>query len=286
MQRRDFCSALGAVTLAPSLSGCDRTEGVQGIVWQPDNDSVAPRGNWHRLGVTRLLVQWTAVDGLAYVANAGLPAATRLPDWNRIADEPWATEVIVGLAGRFDENRARSDIVELAEVSIRLARLPTPLNVAGWYFPIEIDPTWSEAPRLAALLNRLPRPLWVSAYDSANVGPIELAEGLAMWLPSHVGVFFQDGVGSHVREPSVAFRYVEVLRRRLGKERVRLIAEAFRPKPGGGFRPATLRELQPQLATYRGIPVYLFEARYVSDQLVAQLAAAGVSTAGLGASRS
>jgi hypothetical protein len=277
MHRRDFCAASGALALAPLLGGCDRVQLVEGIVWQPDNDTVAPRGNWQRLGATRLLVQWTAVDGLAFVANAGLPTPPRMPDWNRIAAEPWATEVIIGLAGRFDENHARSEIAELAEVSVRLAKLPTPLNVVGWYFPVEIDPTWPEAPRLAALLNRMPRPLWISVYDGANIGPTELAEGLAMWLPADVGVFFQDGVGSHVREPPVASRYTEVLMRRLGKERVRLIAEAFRPKPGGGFRPATVSELQPQLAAYRDYRVYLFEGRYVSDQLVEQLVASGLS---------
>ena len=59
------------------------------------------------------------------------------------------------------------------------------------------------------------------------------------------------------------------LARRLGRERVRVIAEAFRPKAGGGFRPATLEELRPQLATYGGFPIYLFEGpRYVPADVV------------------
>ena len=37
-------------------------------------------------------------------------------------------------------------------------------------------------------LDALPRPLWISVYDSANVGPYELAESLAAWLPKDVGV--------------------------------------------------------------------------------------------------
>ena len=65
-----------------------------------------------------------------------------------------------------------------------------------------------------------------------------------------------------------------MLVRRLGADRVRLIAEAFRPNPGGGFRPATLEELRPQLATYQGFPIYLFEGpRYVGSTLVQGLAA-------------
>ena len=72
----------------------------------------------------------------------------------------------------------------------------------------------------------------------------------------------------------MARHYANVLARRLGRERVRVIAEAFRPKEGGGFRPATLEELKPQLATYQGFGIYLFEGpRYVPPDLVQGLAA-------------
>ena len=258
------------------LGGCAvQVPPIEGMVWQIDNETAAPKGNWERLGASRLLVQWTVVDGIAFRENTGLPSGT-IPDWQRIASEPWAREVILGLAGRFDEAGARADIAQLAEVSARLAKLPTPLNVVGYYFPVEIDPTWTEAPQLAALLAKLPRPLWISVYDSANVGPQELADGLLKWLPPDVGVFFQDGVGVHAREAWVARHYVNVLERSLGKRRVRLIAEAFRPKQGGGFRPATIDELRPQLATYAGLSIYLFEGpRYVPSSLVDQLVSAG-----------
>jgi hypothetical protein len=262
--------------LCAALAGCANTvvPPIEGVVWQPDNETVAPRGSWEQLGVRRLLVQWTAVDDTAFVDNGGLPAAPRLPDWQRIAGEPWAREVILGLAGRFDEGQARRGIQELAQQSQRLAQAKPPLNVVGWYFPVEIDPTWAEAPMLAPLLKALPKPLWISVYDSANVGPNELAQSLALWLPPDVGVFFQDGVGVHAREPYVARHYANVLARELGKSRVRVIAEAFRPKPGGGFRPATVEELKPQLATYEGYPIYLFDGpHYVSGELVKQLAA-------------
>jgi hypothetical protein len=267
---------LGLVAAAALLGGCASTAvpPIEGMVWQIDNEHTDPRGDWHKLGVKRLLVQWTVVDKLAFVPGTDLPAGAQMPDWPRIGHEPWAQEVILGLAGRFDERGARSDLQELVELSAKVARTPPPVNVAGYYFPIEIDPTWMEAFRLRTLLNQLPRPLWISVYDSANVGPEELAQSLSEWLPNDVGVFFQDGVGVHAREPYVARHYMNVLVRRLGKERVRVIAEAFRPNVGGGFRPATLDELRPQLATYEGFPIYLFEGpRYVPPSLVQGLAA-------------
>jgi hypothetical protein len=269
-----LCAALAAGCASMSVPP------IEGVVWQPHNDMIAPRGAWDQLGVRRLLVQWTAVDGTSFVDDGGLPSAPKLPDWSRIAGEPWAREVIVGLAGRFDEGRARADIAELVQQSRRIAQSKPPVNVVGWYFPVEIDPTWSEAKSLAPLLQSLPRPLWISVYDSANVGPYELAESLGSWLPPDVGVFFQDGVGVHAREAYVAKHYANVLAAKLGKQRVRVIAEAFRPKPGGGFRPATLDELKPQLATYEGYPIYLFEGpHYVNPELTRQLAAQQASRA-------
>jgi hypothetical protein len=261
------------LVVAAVLFGCAVTvPAIEGIVWQPDNETTQPRGDWERLGVKRLLVQWTVVDGVAFVEGTGLKPAARLPDWRGLAREPWAREVVLGLAGHFEETRAREQIAPLVQQSARLAQLAPPVKVAGWYFPVEIDPTWAEARRLGPLLAQLPRPLWISVYDSANVGPEELAQQLASWLPADVGVFFQDGVGVHAREAYVAKRYLEVLARRLGRQRVQVIAEAFRPKPGGGFRAATADEMRPQLAQYAGYPIWLFESRYVSPELVRELA--------------
>ena len=245
---------------------------MAGTVWQPDNATLDPRGNWHRMGASELLVQWMAVDGTAFVPTDTMPVVNILPAWQRIASEPWAKQVILGLAGRYDEKSARSDIAALARTSAELAKLPTSLNVVGWYFPVEIDPTWVEAPQLAQLLAPLPRPLWISVYDSANVGPEALVEGLMKWLPPDVGIFFQDGVGVHARNAVVARHYADVLSTRLGKHRVRVIAEAFRPKVGGGFRSATIQELGPQLAEYGAYRVYLFDGpHYLPDKLVDQI---------------
>lgn len=259
------------------LAGCAERQLiplVAGTVWQPDSVTLDPRGNWQQTGARELLVQWTAVDETAFVQTDAVPTASTLPAWERIAAEPWAREVILGLAGRFDEKAARADITGLIATSAALARVPTPLNVVGWYFPVEIDPTWAEAPALGPLLAALPRPLWVSVYDSANVGPEVLTRGLAKWLPPDVGVFFQDGVGVHARGARVARHYADVLSAQLGKDRVRIIAEAFRPKTGGGFRSATINELAPQLASYKGYRIYLFDGpHYLSDALVEQIAA-------------
>ena len=247
---------------------------IAGTVWQPDNATIDPHGAWQQLGARELLVQWLAVDGEAFVENRLLPTQPVLPDWQRIGREPWAREVIMGLAGRFDEQAARADLKELATASAFLARQPLPLNVTGWYFPVEIDPTWTEASALGPLLATLPRPLWISVYDRASLGPEVLVQRLKTWLPPDVGLFFQDGVGVHTRDARVARHYADVLSRQFGRQRVRIIAEAFRPKPGGGFRSATVDELAPQLAQYNGYRIYLFDGpHYLDDALVAQIAA-------------
>jgi hypothetical protein len=263
------CTLFAGCTGAAAGSGPAK---VTGTVWQVDHATVDPRGDWERIGARTLLVQWIAVDGIAFVPGSELPQAPVLPDWQRIAGEPWAGQVILGLAGRFDEAAARSEVAALGALSQRLARLPIPLNVVGWYFPVEIDPTWSEGARLREVLEGLPRPLWVSAYDSANVGPRELAERLTQWLPPDVGVFFQDGVGVHAREPRVAREYADILATRLGRQRVRLIVEAFRPQ-SGGFRAATATEIRSQLDAYAGYETYLFDGpHYVPRTTVDELA--------------
>lgn len=241
---------------------------ADGVVWQLDHATVDPHGTWQALGARELLIQWSIVDDIAFFPGAAVASAPRLPDWERIAKEPWAQEVILGLAGRFDEGQARSRVAELVELSRSIIRWRSPLNVVGWYFPVEIDPTWSDAPAMAALLTELPRPLWVSVYDSANVGANTVANWLTSWLPNDVGVFFQDGVGVHARSPEVAREYAEALEKALGGNRLRIIAEAFRPL-GQGFRAATAEELRPQLDAYRGYRTYLFDGpHYVSDGLV------------------
>ncbi|RML87995.1 hypothetical protein [Pseudomonas savastanoi] len=266
---------VGALTLASSElyqliqpSG----PGIVGIVWQPDNATVGISGNWDKLGARQLLVQWTAVDDQSFIPGTQMTNVPVLPDWTRIAKEPWAQEVILGLAGYFSENRSRDNIEQLAVLSAQLAKVKTPLNVTGWYFPAEVDPSWSRAKELPALLAKLPRPLWISVYDGANIGPAATADWLKTWLPDDIGVFFQDGVGVYARTAPVARTYADALRKRLGKNRVRIIVEAFRPQVGGGFRPATAAELKPQIAAFDGYPLYLFDGpHYVTPDLIKAL---------------
>ncbi len=266
---------VGAIALGTSelyLLIQPKGPGVVGIVWQPDNATVGISGNWDRLGARQLLVQWTAVDDQSFIPGTSMASVPVLPDWTRIGKEPWAQEVILGLAGYFSETRSRDNIEQLAVLSAQLAKVKTPLNVTGWYFPAEVDPSWSRAKELPALLAKLPRPLWISVYDGANIGPDATADWLKTWLPDDIGVFFQDGVGVYARTAPVARTYADALRKRLGKNRVRIIVEAFRPQVGGGFRPATAAELKPQIAAFDGYPLYLFDGpHYVTPDLIEAL---------------
>ncbi|WP_404990178.1 hypothetical protein [Caballeronia sp. LZ065] len=268
------CAVLAAACCAFSVACADTAPArlVHGMVWQPDNAHSDPHGDWDKLGAHELIVQWTAVDGLSFLPGTGLRAAARLPDWERIGHEPWARDVIIGLAGRFDEAAARANTAQLFNESMQLVDARPPVHVTGYYFPVEIDPTWQNAGALRAMLDALPRPLWISVYDRANVGGVALAAWLDEWLPRDVGVLLQDGCGVYAREPRVAREYADQLAAKLGRARVRIIAEAFRPQVGGGFRAATAAELKPQIDAYRGYRIYLFDGpHYVSNQLVQQL---------------
>lgn len=268
--------AIVAAGCAPTLPVAAHANALaQGIVWQPDNAHLDLRGDWNRLGVNELLVQWTAVDEVAFVAGAGLPAP-HVPDWVRIADEPWAQGVIVGLAGDADEKKARANVAELVDRSLKLVAVRPPVHITGWYFPVEVDPSWTDAPAMASQLDRLPRPLWISVYDNRNIGGEALAKWLDSWVPHDVGVLMQDGCGVYARGPAAARQYADALSARLGKQRVRIIAEAFRPQMGGGFRAATAAELAAQLQAYQGYRVYLFDGpHYMSHELVDGLLAQG-----------
>jgi hypothetical protein len=81
---------------------------AQGVIWQVDANHIRPMGDWDKLCVSNLLVQWTAVDNTAYVADAGLPTTKRLQDWEALSRAPWANRVIVGLASAFDEKLAHA----------------------------------------------------------------------------------------------------------------------------------------------------------------------------------
>jgi hypothetical protein len=266
--------ALACLVVLPLAAQPQALPPVTGIIWQLYETAPDAKGAWHRLGARELLVQWTAVDGIAYVPGTALRQSKRMPDWQRIAREPWAERVIVGLSGRTDEKTARRSLDAMLAESLTIARLDFPFRVAGWYFPAEVDPSWKEAPNaLPPVLERLPRPLWISAYDGDSIGAAQFADWLASWLPRDVGVLFQDGVGVHVRSAAVARQYADALAARMGKERVAVIAEAFRSQ-NGKFRAATAAELKEQLPAYGGFRLYLFDGpHYVPERVVTDLLA-------------
>jgi hypothetical protein len=275
---------LVACLFCPWLPLFAQTPTVAGVVWQPHNDNLRPQGNWHQLGAAALLVQWSTVDGKAFLPSPQhhsgntppLPAVNDpgLPDWERIGAEPWAQEVIMGLPGYFQETTARAQAAQLARTARDQVHAPSGVHVVGWYFPVEFDPTWDVPTELIDALANLPRPLWFSVYDSANVGPVALIRHIERWLPGDAGLFFQDGVGVHARDAHTAQHYAQALKAHFGENRVRLIAEAFRPSREGGFRAATPAELGAQLTVYSGQVVYLFEGpTYVTPATVSALLA-------------
>lgn len=154
--------------------------GSIGIFWQTLNANVNTRRSWDYIGVTKTMFQWVAVDGQSFIDQNILPEQTNLLDLNAIAQEPWAQEMIIGLPGIFDEATARSSAASLATLGQQFGQLTFPANVKGFYFPIEIDPTWTAAPEiLAPLWASLPRPLYVSVYYGNGIDGAAAADWLA-----------------------------------------------------------------------------------------------------------
>jgi hypothetical protein len=197
-----------------------------------------------------------------------------MPDWQRIAREPWAERVIVGLSGRFDEQTTRRSLDAMLAESLEIVRLEFPFHVSGWYFPAEVDPHWKDAPQvLPRVLARLPRPLWVTIYDTDDIGAERYAEWIASFMPRGVQVLFQDSVGVGVRDAAAARRYADELAKRLGPQNVAIEVEAFRTRHGR-FRPASAAELRSQLPHFEGYRTYLFDGpHYVSERVIDELLA-------------
>lgn len=275
LARLGLMIAVIALTLTPATASEDEPahrKEIRGILWQVDDATVGISGGWHKLGANELLVQWSVIDDVAYIPGTGLKQPPRMPNWDRIAKQPWAQNVIMGLASMVQEPEARKNVEQLIELSSRVARLEMPVNVTGWYFPVEADPTWMDVAKYGRLLAKLPRPLWISVYDNSNIGAQPFADWLKTWVPNDVGIFFQDGVGIHSRDARGARIYADTLVRNLGADRVKVIAEAFRPDAGAGFRPATAAELATQLDALKGLDVYIFDGpHHVNDTIIQTL---------------
>jgi len=273
LRRRLLKAGLAAFSLGlPLRAGARALPQVAGVVWQLHGNTPQAEGSWHRLGARELIVQWMAVDGMAYVPGTGMTEAARMPDWQRIARQPWAERVIVGLSGRFDEQTTRRSLDAMLAESLRIARLRFPFRVSGWYFPAEVDPNWHDAPRaLPPVLARLPRPLWITIYDTDDIGAERYADWIASFVPADVQVLFQDSVGVGTRTPAAARMYADAIARRLGKDRIAIEVEAFRTE-AGKFRPATAAELRAQLPAFDGYRTYLFDGpHYVPERVIEEL---------------
>ena len=62
-------------------------------------------------------------------------------------------------AGPVRRDQARARIHELADLAQKFGTLSYPSNAAGFYFPVEIDPTYTAAPAdFGAIWSKLPRP--------------------------------------------------------------------------------------------------------------------------------
>ena len=135
------CGLMTVLALLLMLGSCAAPLQVipplAGVVWQIDSNTLDPRGNWDRMGASELRVQWTAVDSMSFVPNTKMSTSPRLPAWQRIAEEPWAKSVILGLAGRFDEKAARAGINDLAASSLQLAacKITDTAECSGLVFP-------------------------------------------------------------------------------------------------------------------------------------------------------
>ena len=91
--------------------------------------------------------------------NPWLPLHGSQLDLADIATRPWARRMIIGTPGLSDETQARARIHELADLAQKFGTLSYPSNAAGFYFPVEIDPTYTAAPAdFGAIWSKLPRP--------------------------------------------------------------------------------------------------------------------------------
>lgn len=203
-----------------------------GMLWQMLLNNVAVRRSWDTFGVHKTLLQWIAVDGYSFIDNPWLPTYNIKLDMDDLATYPWAREVIVGLPGFFNEYTSRTSLPLMADWAEKFATLQYPANVKGFYFPVEIDPTWTTAIEdMRDIWPRLPRPLYISAYYGNNIDGEVAARWLAELLPPDVILMFQDGVGAFGFELALARERVLQLERHLGKERVHVICEVFKINP-------------------------------------------------------
>ena len=252
------------------ISGCEMMKSshtparIAGVFWQPDLASTPPKGNWQLLGADIFIPQWSKVDGQSWLKELDSPHWEKTLPLAELKKKPWAKQIILGLAGEYNETQARKNIEQHHQDALKIIAQKLPVN--GYYFPIEADPSWTNVYQLGMVLQQLPQPMWVSVY-SAEAEPQHFSFWVSSWLPPKDKVFFQDGVGVGTRSPQQALKIFQSLEQKLGADRTAIVLEAFRPNQKGGFRAAYPWEIIQQLKAYEGKTVYLFDGPHYVNRL-------------------
>lgn len=213
----------------------------EGVFWQPDCTSRSRLTDYRKLGASRLILQWTAVEDQHF---DGTGAAPCLIDWSDIQAASGHLDLVVGLQGSF--HPAPSQFPDLAQSSAALARY-FPLPAAAYYAPVELYPGWPPG-EVRAYLNALPRPLWVSVYAGLGKYTPDLTTWLSLAVPQDVRILLQDGGRGGPRHSPAG---------RAPRPRP---ARAIRDRAGGDDRrsfpaAARLQALSPRPAVGAGRPV-------------------------------
>ena len=261
----------------------DEIPPINGILWQALLNNIPLRRPWDTLGVGKTLIQWIAVDGYSFVPNPWIPTYNIHLDMDDLASHPFASEIILGTPGYFSEVTSRNSLPLMADLAAKFATMDWPDAVKGYYFPVEIDPTWADAhEKLGVVWDLLPRPLYISAYYGEGIDGEEAAIWLKSLIPPDVNLLFQDGCGAFNVPIALAKERLKQLEHHLGKERVQLIAEVFKPNPnwdgtpGEYFLPLTADEYRYRIGSYTEIynegRLWVFDGpNYISNPLIDQL---------------
>lgn len=289
------CTAKGDVQITFTAGRLSVTRSVHvahidGIFWQTLNANVDYRSRWELLGVTGTMFQWVAVGTTVEEMASFLPndlvsipnKYSKTLNISDVATYPWAEDIIIGLAGFWGESTSRANTALMTTWATEIASLSWPTNVSGYYFPLEIDPTWTDAPTvMQSVFSALPRPLYVSAYYGNNVNTAEAAAWLASFIPSDVTLLFQDGVGAfNVSVPEAAIRINQLIAA-FPANKVEIILEAFRVNPnyagvdGTYFLPATANQILEQAASFSKLgKVWAFDGpSYITSKIIQEMLA-------------
>lgn len=58
---------------------------IEGIFWQPDNNTTPPEGNWHYLGVNTFVPQWSVVESKSWWKESNFPQWEKAINFEKMA---------------------------------------------------------------------------------------------------------------------------------------------------------------------------------------------------------